>query len=212
MEINKKYLTKYLHDIAIEQIADDYAKRGYAVAKEEKLGKFNADIVARKGEEKIVIEIKSGKMTPDRKEKLASIADYVRGLGGYKFLVVIATPPKEKRLEIEGIESIITSYILNENLSELDSLSTHTTVDEVTDVDLDEIKIVGNLIFVKGDGVVSVRLQFGSDGDQGRGDGHKTSDNFPFEFEITLEFSDDDKLRIIEVDKLEVDTSSYYDD
>lgn len=211
MEIKKKYLGKYLHDIAIEQIAEDYIQKGYQVNKEELLGKFQADLVARKGEDQIVIEVKAGKMTPDRKQKIAGIADYVRSLGNYKFLVVIATPPKEKKLEIEDIETLISNYIHNDLPSELDELSSHTRPDEVFDIDIDEINISGENIFVKGDGVVSVELQFGSDGDQDKGDGFKSYDNFPFDFEITLAYNSKKELEIIEVDKFEVDTSSYYD-
>ncbi len=211
MEIKKKYLGKYLHDIAIEQIAEDYIQKGYQINKEERLGKFQADLVARKGEDQIVIEVKAGKMTPDRKQKIAGIADYVRSLANYKFLVVIATPPKEKKLEIEDIETLITNYIHNDLPSELDELSSHTRPDEVFDIDIDEINISGENIFVKGDGVVSVELQFGSDGDQDKGDGLKSYDNFPFNFEITLAYNSKKELEIIEVDKFDVDTSSYYD-
>lgn len=211
MEIKKKYLVKYLHDIAIEQIAEDYIQKGYQVSKEERLGKFQADLVARKGEDQIVIEVKAGKMTPDRKLKIAGIADYIRSLGNYKFLVVVATPPKEKKLEIDDIETLITNYIYSDSPSELDELSTHTRLAEVFDIDIDEIKISGENIFVKGDGVVSVELQFGSDGDQEKGDGFKSYDNFPFDFEITLAYNSKKELEIIKVDKFDVDTSSYYD-
>ncbi|MFN8298324.1 MAG: hypothetical protein U0T75_04395 [Chitinophagales bacterium] len=210
MEIKKKYLGKYLHDIAIDQIAEEYFQKGYQVNKEERLGKFQADLVARKGEEQIVIEVKAGKMTPDRKQKIAGLADYIRALGNYKFLVVIATPPKEKKLEIEDIDTLITNYIHYELPTELDALSTHTRPDEVFDIDIDEINISGENIFVKGDGVVSVELQFGSDVDQDKGDGFKSYDNFPFDFEITLAYNSKKELEIVEVDKFDIDTSSYY--
>jgi hypothetical protein len=65
---------------------------------------------------------------------------------------------------------------------------------------------------VKGDGVISVELQFGSDGDQDNGDGFKNYDKFPFDFEITLSYNSKKELEITEVDKLNIDTSSYYDD
>jgi len=211
MEIKKKYLGKYLHDIAIEQIAEDYFQKGYTVSKEENLGEFRADLIARKGDEQIVVEVKTGKMTPVQKEKIAGIADYVRNLGGYKFLIVIATPPKEKKLEIDDFEILITNYIHSDLPSELDELSTHTRPDEVFDIDIDKINISGENIFVKGDGIVSVELQFGSDGDQNKGDGFKNFDKFTFEFEMTLAYNSKRKLEIIEVDKFEVDTSSYYD-
>jgi hypothetical protein len=150
-------------------------------------------------------------MTPERKQQIANLANYVREQSNYKFLVAVATPPKEKKLKIADIEDLLTQNLIEDFPSELDELSTHTRLEEVTAVDIDEISIDGKTIFVKGDGVVNVELQFGSDGDQNRGDGHKGYDSFTFEFEITLEYNDDKELEIIEVDKLEVDTSSYYD-
>ena len=183
MEIKKKYLLKYLHDIAIEQIAEDYIQKGYSVTKEEALGgKYYADIVARKNQEQIVIEVKTGKLNAERKEKIANLADYVRSLGGYKFLIAIATPPKEKKLEIAELEQLITNYFHQDLPSELDSLSTHTRPDEVSDIDIDEINISSKSIFIKGNGVVSVEMQFGSDSDQNNDDGFKINDNFPFYF------------------------------
>ena len=211
MEIQKKYLGKYLHDIAIEQIADRYIQQGYTVTKEEKLGNFRADIIARNGNEQIVIEIKAGKMTPEKKAQISGIADYIRDIGGYKFLVVIATPPKEKKLEIDDFETLITSYLHNELPSELDELSTHTKLLEVFDIDIDDITISGENIFVKGGGVVSIELNFGSDGDQNRGDGFKTFDKFPFDFEIILAYKSRKELEIMVVNKFDVDTSSFYD-
>lgn len=211
MEIQKKYMSKYLHDIAIEQIAEEYTLKGYVVTKEEQLGKFRADLIARKGNEQIVIEVKAGKMSSTTKEKLAGLADYISNLGGYKFLVVVATPPKEKKLNIDSIEQLISDYMHSHLPSELDELSTHTRPDEIADIDIDEISISGESIFVKGYGVVSINLQFGSDGDQDKGDGLIGYDNFPFEFKMTLEYNDRKVLVIKEVDKLKVDTSSYYD-
>lgn len=212
MEIKKKYLSKYLHDIAIEQIAEDYIQKGYNVNKEESVGKYRADLIARKGDDQIVIEVKSGKMTPDKKRQIAGLADYIRSLGGYTFLVVIATPPKEKKLEIDNLRQLILDEFLIDMPSKLDELSTHTRPEEVSDIEIYEIEILGKEILVKGDGVVSVELQFGSDGDQTRDNGLKTYDNFPFEFEITLEYNEKKELEIVDVYKLNIDTSSYYGD
>lgn len=211
MEIKKKYLSKYLHQIAIEQIAEEYVQKGYKVNREENLGKYRADLIVRKGSEQIVIEVKTHTMSQEKKERIAGIADYIRNLGNYKFLAVIATPPKEKKLEIEDIESLISYFIHTDLPSELDELSTHTRPDEVFDVDIDEININGENIFVKGKGVVSVKLQYGSDGDQDNDNGFVTLDNFPFDFNITLAYNAEKKLEIIDVEKLDVDTSSYYE-
>jgi hypothetical protein len=210
MRIQKKYLRKYLHDIAIDQIAEEYRDKGYTIAKEEMLGKFRADLIAIKDNEKIVIEVKTGKMDSSQKEQIAGIADYIRNKEGYKFLVAVATPPKEKAIEIENIEALITDHILSDLPLKLDGLSTHTRPDEVSDIDIDEVSISGTDISVKGNGVIDVELQMGSDGDQDKGHGFKTSDKFPFEFAITLERDNvNTGLKIKKVDALEVDTSSY---
>ena len=211
MEIKKQYLQKYLHKIAIEQIVNEYRQKGYEVSEEERIGKFQADIVARKNEETIVIEVKSGKMTPNKKEAIIGIGNYVQSQGNYTFLVVIATPPKEKKLEIINIENMLFQTMIDELPDELDELSTHTMIDEVSDVDIDEIFIDKTLVLVKGNGVVNVELQMGSDGDDRRGDAFKLTENFPFDFNITLEYNSKHELQITEVDKLDVDTSSFYE-
>ncbi len=210
MEIKKKYYEKYLHNIAIEQIAEEYLQKGYDVSKEERLGKYQADLIVKKGDETIVIEVKSGKMTPGKKEVIKQLGNYVRSHDNYKFFVAIATSPKEKKLEVSDIENLLTREMAENFPDELDELSSHTTIEEISDIDIDEINIGGKTIFVKGDGVVSVELQYGSDSDQDIGEGHKTNDSFPFDFELTLEYDNNNKLKIMEVNKLKVDTSSYY--
>lgn len=211
MEIKKQYLQKYLHSIAIEQIADEYTQLGYVVSKEERLESFQADLIARKGGETIVIEVKSGKMTPQKKKAIIEIGNYVRNQGDYKFLVVIATPPKEKKLKVIDIEQLLFDYFSTNFPDELDSLSTHTILENITDIDIDEISINRESIFVKGNGVVEIELQYGSDGDQCRGDGYKNHDNYPFKFAITLEYDEKYKLKIKDVEELEVDTSWFYE-
>jgi very-short-patch-repair endonuclease len=210
MEIKRKYFARYLHDIAIEQIAEEYRQKGYKVSTESKIGKYQADLIAEKKDEKIVIEVKSGELTRERKERMTDLANYVRSQGNYKFIIAVATTPKDKKLEIEGIEHLLTEEMITNLPSELDELSTHTRIEEVTDIDIDEIEIRGANIFVAGDGVVSVELQYGSDNEQTTGDGQIMDDSFPFEFELTLKYNEKNKLQIDEVDKLDVDTSSFY--
>lgn len=207
MEIRKDLLQKYMHVIAIEQLIEEYTTAGYTVSIDEKIGKYTADLIARKGDDQIVVEVKTGKLTSKRKAAIARIADYVRSRPGFKFLVVVATPPKEKVIEVKNLETIISRYMFNHLPSELDALSTHTSIDEVEDISISEIIVDDDEMFVKGTGVVSIELQFGSDGDQDRGDGLKGRDNFPFTFEATLRL--EDQMTAKEID-IVVDTDSYY--
>jgi hypothetical protein len=185
-------------------------QKGYAIFKEERLGKYQVDLMAKKGDETVVIEVNSGKMTPDKKEAIRQLGNYVREQENYKFLVAIATPPKEKRFEVADIEDLLTHEMIEHLPDELDEISTHIRIEEVRDIDIDEINIEGKSIFVRGDGVVTVELQYGSDGGQNNGDGYKTEDSFPFDFELTLQYNDKNKLEVSKINNLEVDTSSYY--
>lgn len=211
MEINRKYLQKYLHDIAIEQLKDEYSSNGYSVSIEEAIGKYQTDLVARKGDENIVIEVKANKLTAKRKKELMHLANYLQKLGNYKFLVVIASPPKEKNIVIDDIEPLLFNEMQEDFPAELIDLSSHTSLDEISDVVIDEISINHSEIYVKGNGTISVELQFGSSGDQKRGDGFVTSDSFPFEFELNLEYNSVGELIISEVINISVDISSYDD-
>lgn len=211
MEINKKYLNKYLHLVAIEQLRDEYLLKGYNVNTDFKVGNYHADIVASKENEKIIIEVKTGKLSNESKIRLGGLADYVKEHGGYKFLIIAVTPPREKIISIENLEQLLINEFIYELPSELDMLSTHTRPDEIKDIQLLEVDIKGKQINVQGRGAISVELQYGSDGDQLRGDGAKMYDNFPFHFDLTLEYNKRDELQITDVKTLEIDTSHYYE-
>lgn len=211
MEIKKEYLQNYLHEIAVKQISDEYKSKGYNINLEETIGKYQADIVAKKDDETIVIEIKTGKISQERKNAIKEIGNYVRNQGKYKFLVVFPTLPKERRIEIDNIETLLLIIMQEHFPDELDELSTHTRLDEITEVEIDEISFEDNSIFIKGEGVVSVEIQMGSDGDQDRDDGLMSSDSFSFIFEVSMAYNENKKLTITSLDKLEIDTSSYYE-
>jgi hypothetical protein len=212
VEIKRKYLHKYLHELAIEQLSDEYRQNGYAVSTSEKLGSYETDFIARRSDEVIVIEIKTGRLTPERRKQIAALADYVRSIKkGYKFFAVVATPPKEKKLEIDNLSTLLTSYLIEHLPNELDELSTHTRIESVSDIDIDELTIEGDKVYVVGDGAIDVELQIGSDGDVRTDYGFVSHESFPFTFSIVLGFTRELKLEVEEFEELEIDTSSLYE-
>lgn len=209
MEIRQQYLERYLHDIAINQLVADYQAKGYQVAKEEKIGDYRADLVAKKGDEVVVVEVKTGKMTPQKRKQVAEIGDYVRTRKNYKFLVVIATPPKPKRIEIPNLEQLLVSYLIDNFPENLDVLSSHTRITDVPEATVDELTVTQDgSIVAKGNGTVEVELHYGS-GD----DGNRTEmeDTFPFNFEVVLKQNINQELYLVEAKLIEVDTSSFYE-
>lgn len=209
MEIKKKYYLKYLHEIAIEQLIEEYSSKGYKITKEKEIGNFRADLFVEKENEKIIIEVKTSKLTPSFREKMKEISK-IANSRGYKFFIVNANPPENKKISIDGIEEIFTNYLIDDLPSELDSLSTHTRLDEVLNVEIDKIDIENNLINIIGSGVVSVNLQYGSDYDQDTDIGNNFNDRYPFTFNVTLKVNNS-KLAIEDIDLLDIDTSSFYE-
>ena len=206
MEIRKGHYAKYLHDIAIDQIAEDYINKGFTVNKEVSLGTYQADLVATKENQNIVVEVKTGKLTPDRKKKLAELADYVNTLSNYQFKVAIAKLPKDKELKIDNLEHTLFEYFSNNPPDELTKLATYATPDKVTDIFLNKLFVANNAVIVEGSGIISVQLKFGAG--QSADDSFTTHENIPFDFDVQLSFNGKDKLKVDEFTALEIDTSS----
>lgn len=205
MQIRPQYLQKYIHDIALDQLYADYQAKGYDVSKDEKIGLYEADMVAKKGEEVIVFEVKAGKMSPEYRAKIVGLGDFVRAHKNHKFLVVVATPPKPKKIDIPSLDEILYNYLVNDFPDELDSLSTQTRIESVVDSTVDELAILEEGGFMaKGNGTVEVELQYGPTNDASLSD-----DSFPFTFEIKLKQNEQNELILDEVVQLHVDTSSW---
>ena len=207
MEIRQQYLQRYLHDIAIDQLMADYEAKGYKVLKEEKVGKYRADLVAKKADEVVVVEVKTGRMSPQKRKQVADIGDYVRAHKNHKFLVVLATPPKPKKIDIPNLESLLLNYMTDNFPDSLNSLSTHTRITDVSGVTVNEVTVIedGSIIAV-GNGTVEVELQYGSDRDE---DATVTVDSFPVDFEIILKYKANRELFLADIELMEIDVSSF---
>ena len=208
MQIDYKYIEKYYHRMAEDQITDQYKKMGYTVKREVPLGRFRADLVIENESEKIVIEIKTRQLRSEVKTRLKDIADYVKSLGDYKFRIAIAIPPKNKQITVDGIEDALLDAMNYSIPDNIDILATHSRIEEVHDVDIHTLCINGQEVNCIGEGVLDVMLQYGSDGDQARGDGLETTESFSFKFDVNLEL-EKNKIRNVDIINIDVDTSEF---
>ena len=72
-------------------------------------------------------------------------------------------------------------------------------------MDVRDVQIHPGKIRVIGDGIIVVRLQYGSDSNLENDEGELVYDSFPFKFDATLDAS----LALLEMNQLEIDTSSH---
>ena len=206
MEISKSIERKYLHDMAVDQLAADYSQLGYRVAREEFIGQYRPDLVARNEKETIIFEVKTGRIDEQLRQKLTAFSDYVKQMPSHTFRVVFATAPQIKTIEIDNLEELLTTYLIDIEAPEaLLELSSNTLIDEVSDVTINRINVssTGELI-ISGIGAIDVTLQYGNS------DGVEMSDSYPFTFEVILAH-DGNQWQIIELSDCEVDTSSFYE-
>lgn len=206
MNIRPEIVAQHLHDMVISQLSFDYAKKGYKIQKEEKMGDYTMDLVARKGDECIVFDIKSlnKKMTLKEKAKFKKIHTYIKS-HGYELHVVFARPPQKKEIEIWDIKNVLLAYLTHTSFpSELDSLSSNTSIEEITDIEIEKLQVAKNgHIQVQGSGSIGVELQYGPESD-----GYTTHDSFPFNFDIIIK-STENGFEVEKKRNLKIDTSSF---
>lgn len=200
-----KALEKYLIADAIERVVRDFRGRGYRVSKDVKLGGRRADLIVRGDSEEIVFEFKVRESKAIEKEKLRGLQEYVRQEPHRRLQLVLVTPPKNKEIEVLGLDAELEEYLRETPQKELDVLSTHTRLVEVGDLEITRFTWNDEIIEVEGIGLVTVSLQFGSDKENDSED--EILDSYPLKFAVALNSS----RELQDVRELEIDTSSFYD-
>lgn len=209
MKIDKRYLRKYYHYAVIDQLKEEYKKKGYTVSVDEKIpnSNYRADLIARKGDTVIILEVKTGMVNNAAKQQIREISNIVKSsCPNAKFRLVAVNYPDESAISIENIDELITDYFISNGIpSELDELSSHTTIDEVTDVLINSIEIVPGVINIVCEGNIVAVLDYD----------HHESDtsfemDFPFKMKATLRM-EDDGYAIDDIEALKIDTSEFYE-
>lgn len=206
MRIRDEISRKYWREAAIEELAETYAAQGYDIQRGAQIGNYPADLLIKKGEELVVFAVKSDDWSKEKIKEVQNVRhEVVHQLGG-KFNLILASPPQEKVIEVTGIEDILLSALQNDP-QELSELAMHTTIEGVSDAMITSVRIEKNRIHAEGSGVVSVEIQWGSNGDNHSDRRIAATDNFPFQFKLLF----DGNLNILATPAIEVDVSSFYE-
>lgn len=201
MQIRKQALRKYpkyLHDIAVDQLVEDYEAKGYQVSKEYPIGNYRADLFAKKNGESIVFEVKVGKLDTKKRERLKVISEYVKEKD-YKFKIVIANTPREKKINVPDIKSIFDTYFQKSSLYQLSHLAKKVRYKSVNYIEVNEAIFNDETdIRLNGTGNIEIELT----------DTQTYPEVFPFEFDLILT-NVKSKLAIKDMVHLEFDTSDF---
>lgn len=124
-------------------------------------------------------------------------------LGYQKIETIIVRDPLDKKVEINELSNTLFKYFQNEFPSELNQLSTHTRLEDISEVEIDSVNIARNEIHVRGSAYFEVELLYGSNSDNDGEAGQCQS--YPFKFDVTL----DSSINVIRVNECNIDTSSF---
>lgn len=207
MRLEKQYLGRAYHEGIIAQYEDQLKKDGFSVEREKKIGEcFIADLYAHRGNEKHLYEFK---LIGDVESQHGSITRFMKiaeSIGAEPHIKYLKLP-NEKQITFDDLGDKLAYYLLEETIPELDSLSTHTRIEDVYVEEIETVEITDSSITVSGAAQINVNLQYGSDSDVANDSGYESSDGIPMDF--TVEF--DLELNIVNLD-YKIDVSDVSDD
>lgn len=114
-------------------------------------------------------------------------------------------------LEAE-INSEILRATIYETYSDIDILSTHSSIENYCIDNIVVMDITPNEVLLNVSGSVDVRLQYGSAGDQRRGDGYITNIDIPYEASASADIKSSlKKFHLNDDIRFDFDTNQYYE-
>lgn len=207
MKIDRQYLKKYYHRAAVDQLCEQYKRRGYKVTVEERVGDYRVDLVARKDNTIIFFEVKTGDVRAETKSRIKQQASFLKEkYPGSKFFLIAVRYPEEDTIVIDNIEEIVYDYLVGSGIpSDLDELSTHTTIEDVESISINSIEISNDNILIECEGRIGVQLDYDN-----RESDTSFHMSFPFTMKGELKYNDG-KFQMVDMEEFEADTSEFYE-
>ena len=198
MRIDPSIAERHWAEAAVEQVIERLRADGYEVEREASFGGVRADLVARRGGETLVYEFKAPSEGGEGWARAVALLRERAAEQGARFRLVFVRPPREARIEVNGIEAALVEALRGSPPKEFYALSPGANIEAVSDVEIDAIEVRPDRVAVEGEATVTASLSAGAGGTW-------ATDSFPFAFGVVL----DREARLKNVTKLEVDTSSW---
>lgn len=204
MGLNMDNMSHLFEQHAIDEYAARYEQLGYHVSRDCKIGDFPVDLYVEKDGVKFAFDFKA-RVNMNIRDELESIR-HLAHEQGIHFRVVIVQVPREKYIEVEGIEDTLENWFRNSIPDVLDELSSHTMIEDVDDIVLTHVEIRnGGEMYIEGEAVIFVTLIYGKE------DGDEIDDSFPFTFKGVWTYDENRELIIDSLDEYSIDTSMFYE-
>ena len=196
MKIGMNEILRGIEYTAIQKITKELVRDGFIVKNEFPPGQDNRlffDLYAEKGEDKRIYELKIGKNRIHKKQ-FAELQSEAKRLGA-KLYIVYLEIPRSKEVNFEGLDQIIYEDLLNDFPSEIDGLSTHTTIESIEDLEINSINISDSIAKLTGSGTINVHLQFGSRSDLRHNDAVEDAGSVDFFFKLSIDVTTNEVIK-----------------
>ena len=158
------YLKEALREAHLRQIEDHYANLGFNSLSN--YPPFDKILFNSNTGKKIAFIIRFHPISQEESQKLSNLKEE-SAKSGMEMKLVTLVEPVARYIDIDWLDVAISLYLMEHFPSELDCLSTHTRIDEVSSEILSlDMSDSGVLVSVEGD--IGVSLQYGSDSDVDR--------------------------------------------
>jgi len=148
-------------------------------------------------------DIKETEVNKLTKEVLDTFKRFANGMVEFHKLI-------KSELE-EHIDKVVLEHTIEETFDDIDILATHHNIEEhetsscsITDID-------SRNIFIEVNGSLSVRLQYGSDGDHAKGDGVEMNTSIPFDCNLQIIINKDFAKSEYKTLTFNVNTDDWYE-
>lgn len=192
----------YLEAAKADQVAAELEAEGYYVVRQPESPDDTYDLIATKDGKTVAIEIKARSALQHASEQIRRLREQALQRGYNEFRLIVANPPREKTIAIEGLEDALTRRLTQEVPQELYAVASPPYIYGLSDLEINTINVSEDGIRVAGTGFIDVVLEWNGGKERA---GLSLNTDFPLNFDVTL--SND--LQIAEIHQMNVDTSSF---
>lgn len=199
----------YLEAAKIEEISSQLRNEGYDVTLNPSGDDQGYDLVAEKNGAKVAVEVKFNARLRESAETIKDLRRRAIERGYDEFRLVVVSPPHETDVHIEGLDKKLLEHLSENPPDALKNVPQSPCIESVRELEIDSISVTAEGTRVTGNGVVRVweRPTLGVYITNIPRSTLQWVTGLPFSFEIKL----DKELRITDVYKIDVDTSSRID-
>lgn len=194
----------YLEADKIEELADDLSREGYHVERAARVGDQQFDLVARRNGEVVVYEVKARSRLKESADQLSRLRAAARKAGVTTYRLVVVNPPPDVKVAIDGLDTELLGYFVEELPTEVDELSYETHARRVKVLEIESIDVGRQGIRAQGRGALYVDLNY-----LGKTTGNSMTVEEGLDFAFDVELGSD--LKLAHVNSIEVDVSDFSD-